>query len=72
MKEKFWMVLGEGVPKFRHESKAAACAEAERLARTVTNCEFFVMEAIASVQKKDVYWQPLVDCDSYDDGQIPF
>ena len=50
---RFWMVLGEGTPCYRHLTRASACTEAERLARLAPNQEFVVLEAIAIVKKSD-------------------
>jgi hypothetical protein len=55
---KFWMVLGEGMPCYRHQSKQAARDEAERLARLNPGEEFTVLEAVETVVKSDVKWEP--------------
>lgn len=54
MIRKFWMVLGGGVPTFRHPTEGAARAEAERLARSSPGQEFVVLESLASVRKTEV------------------
>jgi hypothetical protein len=43
--EKFWMVLGDGRPTFRHTYENSANQEAERLARANPGREFIVLEA---------------------------
>jgi len=67
---RFWMVLGEGTPCYRHLTRSAACTEAERLARLAPNQEFVVLEAIAIVKKSDVTWQRLDEMPSEND--VPF
>jgi hypothetical protein len=44
--KKFWMVKGNGPTNFKHRSKEAAMAEAERLANQYPGSEFYVLEAI--------------------------
>lgn len=56
--QKFWMVLGEGTPTFRHASKQSAITEAERLARFFPRRPFVVLESLATVCKTDVSWEP--------------
>lgn len=68
MKRTFWMVVGSGVPYFRHPTEGHARAEAERLARLNPNEEFWVVESIAAVKKSDLSWE---DCHPDADG-IPF
>jgi hypothetical protein len=63
MKRKFWMVVGAGVPNYRHYHIDAAREEAERLARQQPNQEFVVLEAVAAVKKTDVAWEELSDDD---------
>lgn len=50
----FWMVKGAGPASATHHSRAAAEAEAQRLARLHPRQEFFVMEAVAVHLKVDV------------------
>ena len=40
MKPMFWMVLGSGLPTYRHDTERSARAEAERLARQQAGQEF--------------------------------
>lgn len=69
---KFWMVVGQGVPCFRHPSKQSAQREAERLARNNPGQEFTVLESLATVVKDDLRWE-LNDVDSSEtDGGVPF
>lgn len=63
---KFWMVLGDGVPAFRHVTLESAKAEAERLARLKDGHVFVVLEAIEAVRKSDIQWTELWT------DQIPF
>lgn len=70
-KAKFWMVLGSGVPTFRHPTKGKAIAEAERLAKLYPNCEFTLLESVASCKKSDVTWQEMI-CDGHDNAIPPF
>jgi hypothetical protein len=44
--KKFWMVKGNGPTNFKHHTKEAAVAEAERLAKGHPGSEFYVLEAI--------------------------
>lgn len=70
---KFWMVLGEGTPVYRHYSKSGAIQEAERLARMLPMQEFVVLESLAVCKKSDVAWTPLTvnSCDP-ESEQVPF
>lgn len=71
-KGKFWMVVGNGEPTYRHPSKQSAKTEAERLARLYTGQEFVVLESLATVVKSDMAWE-LNDIDgSVDCSEIPF
>ncbi len=45
MRQKFWMVLGEGTPVVRHDTYDKAKTEAGRLARAYPGKEFTVMES---------------------------
>lgn len=53
---KFWMVYGVGQnsPKARHKTRESAMTEAKRLARTNFDVEFYVLESVAQVVKRDV------------------
>lgn len=69
---KFWMVLGDNVPKHRHETRPLAVKEAERLARMCPGKEFFILEAVAVCVKSDIAWTKL-ESDPIDDvDEIPF
>lgn len=65
--KKFWMVLGNGVPVYRHETPEEANCEAERLARLNRGQEFVVLEAVAKVCVSDVVW-----CDAVEECEMPF
>lgn len=73
----FWMVYGagKGAPTRRHKTPDSALAEARRLARTAPDTEFFVLQTIAHVVKRDVDVTPMDDVHRFDqagyDG-IPF
>jgi hypothetical protein len=49
--EKFWMVWNpeRSAPRFRHQSKGDACAEAARLSRRAPGEMFFVLAAVDAV-----------------------
>jgi len=70
---KFWMVLGEGPPTYRHYTQHQACIEAERLAKLHPHQTFTVMESVASVVRQNVLWARH-DSDASDDNlfDIPF
>ena len=73
--KKFWMVLGEGQPTHRHETKESARLEAERLARQRQAWQFHVLEAVAAVRMTNLVWeqhepQDEPVCENHDD--IPF
>lgn len=55
--ERFWMVLGRGVPTMRHTTRLDAKNEAERLARIHRGTEFIFLEAIAKAISSDVQWE---------------
>ncbi len=55
----FWMVLGSGVPVFRHNSLQAARKEAERLAKQHVGQSFTVLESVATVRAEGVSWEDL-------------
>lgn len=67
----FWMVLGQGVPTYRHTTRASAVTEAERLSR-LHRCEFVVLQSIASVNVKDVEWTRHKPQQSSLDSEVPF
>lgn len=52
----FWMVYGAGqrAPTARHKTAESAIFEARRLARQVPDTEFFVLQTVAHVVKRDV------------------
>lgn len=56
MKPKFWMVLGGGMPVYRHQEKESARKEAERLAMENPGHEFTVLEALATVKSERITW----------------
>lgn len=59
-KQKYWMVLGSGMPTVRHSSFLSASREAERLARQTPNTEFAVLECVAVCKRLDVIWEETV------------
>lgn len=61
MPRTFWMVYGAGLraPTVRHKAPETAIAEASRLARIAPDVEFFVLQAIAHVVKRDVEITPM-------------
>lgn len=67
--DKFFMVLGMGVPTYRHATIGSASREAERLAREYPGQEFIVLEALAIVKKSDVQWSRL---NEVPDDDVPF
>lgn len=70
-KQVFWLVWNpdRGSPSFKHESKEAAIAEAERLARVNPRSDFFVLQAIG-VRRDDSMVR--VDFEKSEDDGIPF
>ena len=52
----FWMVLGSGMPVYRHESESAARNEAGRLARIHTGQEFVVLKSVVSCVVNELRW----------------
>lgn len=56
MPRTFWMVYGagRGSPTAKHKTPESAIAEATRLARVAPDTEFFVLQAVAHVVKRDV------------------
>lgn len=71
-KQKFWMVVGTGVPNVRHYDKDVAITEAERLARQCPGQEFTVLQSLATVKKTDVVWEDTDSADGPADGAMPF
>lgn len=57
----FWMVYGlhQRSPVHRHKTEDSAINEAKRLARQNPDVQFFVLEAIHNVVKRDVDVTPL-------------
>lgn len=52
----FWMVLGSGMPNYRHASESAARNEAGRLARLEAGKEFIVLKFVASCVVNEMQW----------------
>lgn len=50
----FWMVHGDGPTNYRHATRAAAIAEAERLARHNPGTVFVVTESVEAIRKTDL------------------
>jgi len=57
--DKFWMVLGRGVPTHRHSTEEVARNEAGRLAKLNPDQDFYVLEAIAVARSSTVSWSNL-------------
>lgn len=57
----FWMVYGAGqrAPTVRHKTPESALEEASRLARLAPDVEFFVLQAVSHVVKRDVEITPM-------------
>ena len=51
---RFWMVKGAGPTNYRHDTRAEAEAEAERLARCSPGECFYVLEAVTAHIRRDV------------------
>lgn len=72
----FWMVYGlhQRAPTARHKTEFSAVTEAKRLARLHPDIEFFVLEAIHNVVKRDVDVTPLGMRSYYEEtgDDIPF
>lgn len=68
MEERFYYVMGRGMPTFKHPTYASAEQEAQRLARFDRGQEFLVLAAIAKVKVVDVIVERLGDPDDY----LPF
>lgn len=63
MREKFWMVYGDGqrAPTVKHASFETAKLEAERLCRNNPGIEFFVLQPVSVSKRVDVETRMLVD-----------
>jgi len=63
MREKFWMVYGDGqrAPTEKHASFEIAKLEAERLCRNNPGIEFFVLQPVSVSKRVDVETRMLVD-----------
>lgn len=71
--QKFWMVVGLGVPYYKHTTEHSAATEAERLASLNPGEEFTVLESVASVKKSDMRWVTHEDVrDPSGSGDVPF
>lgn len=59
----FWLIWNErgSTPTVRHETKASARAEAERLARMNPGQSFHVLELVGTCKRVDVEWTNEVD-----------
>lgn len=68
--QKFWMVVGLGVPYYKHTTEHSAATEAERLASLNPGEEFTVLESVASVKKSDLQWVTHEVKPNY--GDVPF
>lgn len=53
--KQFWMVAGDGPSIRRHESFPLAQAEAQRLARKFPGKQYFVLEAIEVIEKREFH-----------------
>lgn len=74
MPRTFWMVYGAGqsAPTVRHRTPESAIGEARRLARVAPDVEFFVLQAIAHVVKRDVEITPMAgDSDFAEVPMVP-
>ncbi len=65
----FWMVKGPGPCNAKHESLAAAEAEAKRLARMNPDVEFIVLQAVTGFVKRDV---DRIEVEDPDFEEVPF
>lgn len=59
MKQKFWMVKGNGPTSYTHLTRRLAEEEAARLARKSPGEDFFVLETVSAVTKNEVQWHEL-------------
>ncbi len=66
MTQSFWLIWNERghAPTVRHETKAGAKAEAERLARMNPGQQFHVMELVGTCRRVDVEW--IYEIDPYE------
>ena len=69
MSDRFFMVLGRGMPTFRHHTYEAAEQEAQRLARLDRGQEFIVLAAMSKVKVTDVTIERL---GAPSDDDLPF
>jgi hypothetical protein len=77
---KFWFVWNpEGRnPTVKHQTKASAIHEAERLARSNRHHTFIVLEAIGAVRVRELEWTALdtLSAEAFytdpDDDDLPF
>lgn len=70
--QKFWMVIGSGMPTVRHHSYETARVEAARLSQTHRGQRFYVLEAVASCVCDEVHWTEIGEQPVYDTGDTPF
>lgn len=70
--ETFWMVYGlhQRGPVHRHKTETSAVEEAKRLARLHPEIEFYVLEAIHRVVKRDVDVTPIHRLADYERHRI--
>lgn len=63
MREKFWMIYGEGqrAPTVKHASYEIAKQEAERLCRNNPGIDFFVLQPVSVSKRVDVETKMLLD-----------
>ena len=61
MKQKFWIVVGNGGPATRYPSLDLAKAAAARLA-AFYGVDFTVMQSVKTVTKADFLWEPNDAC----------
>ena len=59
MESQYWMVLGNGAPRYRHQTLGSARTEAERLAKANPGTRFTILLAVASCEVQSVTWQDL-------------
>jgi hypothetical protein len=70
----FWMVYGNGqsAPTVKHKTLYDASREAERLARTVPGVQFYVLQAMAVAERRDVLFRRLAGNPYVNDDDLPF
>jgi hypothetical protein len=68
----FWMVLGNGTPTVKHDTRADALAEATRLALRIEGSEFHILESIGTVVKRSTVFEPHEIDPVNDDHGPPF